>query len=118
MKKSLATILFFFFYSLILFSQDLQYNNNSNLSDRKTSISHPEINLYPNPVYLDFTLEFNTSEHYDISIINSTGEIVFEQKNIDKKMMVNCQNMQAGNYIMRFKKISDNSFFSQRIIKK
>ena len=80
-------------------------------------INNKFYNLYPNPDGYYFTLEIYTSDRYNIRIKSNKGKIVSEQNNIADKIIINCQDMPSGTYYLRISNLSDNSFFSRRIIK-
>ena len=119
MKKMLTLHGLLLIFSFCLFSQNPQNNSHSTnkMNEFGIDITDKWINLYPNPVVYDFTLEFYTSDRYNISIMSNKGKIVSEQNNIADKIIINCQDMPSGTYYLRILNLSDNSFFSRRIIK-
>ena len=63
--------------------------------DIKEVITDKNIELYPNPAYNSFTINYANAQN--INIINALGQFVLHQ-NIDKSSLIDVSSLQRGVY--------------------
>jgi len=96
-------------------------NCKSILEDGIADGSIQNVQLYPNPVMDQFSLEFTAKENETVSIriINTLGQIVFEKKQqvheIENRILIDSKSLSSGNYICNLQ--SNNGIHSIPFVK-
>jgi hypothetical protein len=62
-----------------------------------------EINVYPNPTSGNITIEAGNSTNYDMQVINSVGQTVYEQTNAKGNITIDLSNNAKGLYFIQLR---------------
>lgn len=98
----------------------VRYNTNRNLAFSPSVLEskyNPQIKIYPNPVVYDATIEFPSMDMYYVNIINTSGDIVYDQKELYNSVRISWQEFPSGIYYVRMVNMNDNSLYSEKVIK-
>jgi uncharacterized delta-60 repeat protein len=83
--------------------------------DQVTTNLTNKIAIYPDPAHNFFKLELPGDNTYDITIIDETGRLVFEEKNMRSQSQINCEKFPNGIYFVKAR--SDEKLFIKKFIK-
>lgn len=84
---------------------------------KDTLISQIQVSLFPNPTTGPFTLSFNQVVDYlEIMIVNSSGQIVRNEKTSGQQIPVDISGLSAGVYYIRLYTTKEQ--FSKIVVKK
>jgi predicted acyl esterase len=72
--------------------------------------------IYPNPFHSEFTILSKFTENYSIKLYDVAGNIVYEQKEVNGKSIINGSNLAAGVYIVKLE-TSLGSIYTQKLVK-
>jgi hypothetical protein len=63
----------------------------------------PAFSFYPNPVSTNLTLQLNASQKYQIGIINTAGQLVYQNANVSNtsELQIDMSKFATGNYWLR-----------------
>ena len=65
----------------------------------------------------DATIEFPSMDMYYVNIINTSGDIVYDQKELYNYVRIRWQEFPSGIYYVRMVNMNDNSLYSEKVIK-
>lgn len=63
----------------------------------------PVFSFYPNPVTSNLTLQLNSTQNYQISIINAAGQVIYQNANVTNtsELQIDMNKFATGNYWLR-----------------
>nr|WP_315027807.1 T9SS type A sorting domain-containing protein [uncultured Chryseobacterium sp.] len=77
----------------------IYYNNSANLSTKEVEAVKKTFKAYPNPVKEVLTIE-NVERNLPLKIYDMSGKLVFEARTNDRKISVDTNSFQKGQYIL------------------
>jgi predicted acyl esterase len=72
--------------------------------------------IYPNPFHTEFAIITKYTENYSIKLYDVSGNIVYEQKEVNGKSIINGANLAAGVYIVKLE-TSLGIIYTQKLVK-
>lgn len=72
--------------------------------------------IYPNPFHTEFAIITKYTENYSIKLYDVSGNIVYEQKDVNGKSIINGSNLAAGVYIVKLE-TSLGIIYTQKLVK-
>jgi hypothetical protein len=72
--------------------------------------------IYPNPFNSEFTILSKFTENYSIKLYDVAGNIVYEQKEVNGKSIINGANLAAGVYVVKLE-TSLGIVYTQKLVK-
>jgi len=78
-------------------------------------IEEPEIKVYPNPVQDQLKIDVPAGENVQVYIFNTTGQLMYEGRELDLQESINVSSFKKGLYIVKV--ISDGEVFTTKLIK-
>jgi uncharacterized delta-60 repeat protein len=73
--------------------------------DQLTTNLTNKMAIYPDPAHNFFKLELPGDNTYDITIIDETGRMVFEEKNMRSQSQINCEKFPNGIYFVKARSV-------------
>lgn len=75
-----------------------------------------ELNIYPNPVENQLTIDLIADERYEISITNLNGQVIYEGSNFSAQQLIDLSDLKKGIYLLNIE--TKNKSGWKRLIKK
>jgi hypothetical protein len=72
--------------------------------------------IYPNPFQTEFAILTKYTENYSIKLYDVSGNIVYEQKDVNGKSIINGANLAAGVYVVKLE-TSLGIVYTQKLVK-
>jgi len=101
-------------------SQHSSSNRGSSMVSLASTVSVDEfalsgVNIYPNPATNSISIDLQNAAPHQISVINSFGQKLVEEKSAQEKTMIQLANLAAGVYYIEV--VLGNKTFRQKIVK-
>jgi len=75
------------------------------------------IRIFPNPVQSDATIQFPSLDMYYVNILNSKGEIVYDQKELLNSVRIDWLSFPTGLYYVRTMNMNSNAIYTSQVYK-